>query len=354
MNIKLSNYKLAHVDKNKVKTAAKKALMAANSLYYSWNAEQQEQFRVSMDEKSIVKIQQILLNNILGIKCKLKEVDDIWDDVPLHDLNILNWARLLTSGIGDNFIFLNESMAENTSLLDFPTVYDYNHNDYLYQEKSRKQNSPDYKGMDYFALQHSFWFRLIIDDNFYYATGTSLASYINDELDEFSFDFINHLIPHKFVEGKDNGKKEKGGFLWDMKLDANGLEGQLDELNTRLYSYLNNRWLALSQRFSGLGADVYIKNQNWDDDPHVSFIFTNEKTLKKVHWKHFLSDIEPLITDFSFVEKELESEVELLRSFLSKNYQDILDNFDPKVVKLKKKRKVIMAPGVLDDLDLLE
>ena len=351
MPINLKDYKLAHVNKNEIKAAARKAMMATDSLYYSWNSDQQEQYRAAMDDKACQRIQQVLLGSLLDIKCTLKEVDDIWGDIPVAKLNILNWARLLTSGIGEDFIFLNESMAENISLLDFPTVYDYNYDDYLFQEKANKQDFLDYKGMDYYALKHPFWFRLIIQEDFYYATGTSLASYINDELDEFSREYINQLIPHEYVEGKDNGKKEKSGFLWDMKLDAKGLEGQLDELNSRSYSYFNDRWLALSQIFSDIAPAVYMKNQNWDDDPHLFFIFSNEKTLRKIHWKHFLSDIEPLIADFSFVTQEVKKETDLLKSYLTKNYQDIMENFDPKVVKLKKKRKIIMAPGVFDDFN---
>jgi len=194
--INLKNYKLNHIDKKRIKAGARKALMTANSLYYSWDTEQQEKYRASMNEKAIEKIQHVLLDSILGIKCTLKEVDDVWDSLSLEDLNIINWAMLLTSGIGDDFIFLNESMAENTSLLDFPTVYDYNYDDYLFQEKANKKEFPDYKAMDYYALRHPFWFRLIINESFYYATGTSLASYIYDELDKFS---SNHRFFVRFL-----------------------------------------------------------------------------------------------------------------------------------------------------------
>ncbi len=76
-----------------------------------------------------------------------------------------------------------------------------------------------------------------------------MASYIYDELDEFSSDLINQLIPHELVEGKDNGKKEDGGFLWDMEIDAKGLEGQLEELNNRVHTHLSNHWVILSQTF---------------------------------------------------------------------------------------------------------
>ncbi len=149
--INLKKYKLNHVDKNRVITGARKALITANNLYYSWDTEQQEKYRVSMNDQIIEKIQHVLLDSMLRIKCTLKV--DIWDNLPLADLNILNWAILLTSGIGDDFIFLNESMAENTSLLDFSTVYDYNYDDYLFQEKARKEEFPEYEGMDYYALK---------------------------------------------------------------------------------------------------------------------------------------------------------------------------------------------------------
>lgn len=349
--IKLESYKLAHVDKDKIKAAARKAMMAADNLYYAWEAEHQEKYRVSMPDEAGLRIQQVLLESILGIKCKLEEVDDVWDELPLDKVNSLNWAKLLTSGVGDDFIFLNELMAENASVLDFPTLYDYNYDDHLFQEKANKKENPDYKGMDYYALRHPFWFRLIIQELFYYATGTSLASYISDELEEFSRDFINQLIPHEFTKGKDNGKKEGGGFLWDLKLDANGLEGQLDELNHSLHAYLNDRWLMLSKDFANSSPVVYVEQNNWDNDPHLFFIFANEQTLKQLRWKHFLSDIEPLIADFSDVIQKVEQETELLKSFLIQKHQAIMANYDPKVVKLKKKKKIIMAPDVFKQFE---
>ena len=144
--IKLESYKLAHVDKDKIKAAARKAMMAADNLYYAWEAEHQEKYRVSMPDEAGLRIQQVLLESILGIKCKLEEVDDVWDELPLDKVNSLNWAKLLTSGVGDDFIFLNELMAENASVLDFPTLYDYNYDDHLFQEKANKKENPDYKG----------------------------------------------------------------------------------------------------------------------------------------------------------------------------------------------------------------
>ncbi len=68
-----------------------------------------------------------------------------------------------------------------------------------------------------------------------------------DEIESAGDEMIRQLIPHEYVEGKIHGKQEKGGFLWDMKIDAAGQEAQLDELRSRWYGYQRERWLALSE-----------------------------------------------------------------------------------------------------------
>jgi hypothetical protein len=77
---------------------------------------------------------------------------------------------------------------------------------------------------------------------------------------------------------------------------------------------------------------------------------TDFSRLKKIRWRHFLSDCTPLMTDYVVIKKQLEQEINNAKSFLDENYRDILENFDPNVVKLGKKRKVIMSAKALDDL----
>ena len=352
--MKNTQYKLSSLDKTEIKAAARKALMMADSDYYSWSPEQQERFRVTMDEKSRQKVEQVLLANLLNIKCSLEEVDQIWRDQPLDKLNILNWGSLLTKGIGEDCIVLNEFMAKDKTLLDFETLYDYDYADYLYQEQARKKESSDYKGADYYAFRWPPWVRLLIDDNFWYSSFTSVATHLNDAIEEAGNDYIKQLIPYEYVEGKDHGKRTKGGFSWDMRKDANGLERQLEELQHRWYPYLQTCWLEISKRNRNYKPAVYSKDYDWDNDPHRSFIFTNEKTLKKVRWRYFLADIKPMMADYSVLEKQLDKEVEKARAFLDQQYQDIMDNFDPDVIKLRKKMKIVMSPGALEDLEKMD
>jgi len=338
------------MDNSKIKIAARRALIAADQNYYSWPAQQQEKFRATMDDAAQSRVEAVLLKSLLGIKCTAENASEIWRDLPLSKLDNLNWAKLLTSGIGDDHIYLNESMAKNKSLLEFNSIYDYDYDDYLFQEQANKKEFKDYKGRDYYALRFSCWARLIINDQFYYATLYSLAGYLTGEIEDKSHDCIQRIIPHEYVEGKENGKRVKGGFRWDMQADAGGKEKQLDELNSRLYSYVQERWLELSKEFTRTSPAVFIEDNHQDGELNRNFIFCNEDALKQVRWKHFLVDCKPLIADFTNVTKRAEQEVAKAETFLQEEHEDIKKNFDPKVLKLKKKMKVVVAPGAFDGL----
>ena len=51
------------------------------------------------------------------------------------------------------------------------------------------------------------------------------------------------------------------------------------------------------------------------------------------------------------LERLKEREGATLKQFLLDAHTDIIQNFDPKVVKLKKKMKIIMSPSALDSLN---
>ena len=350
-----------------IKAAARKALIAADASYHAWTDAQQEQFRASIDEAATSRVEAVLLNDLFDIACTPGNAGDIWRDQPTENLNILNWAKLLTTGIGEDMIFLNEYLDENTSLLDFNSLYDYDYSDHLFQEQEfRKEygsnnnnnssgsSNREYQGRDYYALRFSQWARLLINDHFYYATLYSLASYLIEEIEGRGDDLIQRLIPHDYVEGKDHGKPEKGGHLWDMRLKADGLEKQLDELKARWHDYLQQRWLALSQIFAQAAPAVYTtdiqEGYEQERELHRYFIFNNEAALKQVRWRHFLSDCERLAADFAKVSDMIELEVDSAEAWLKESHQDIINNFDHKLTQLRRRRREIIAQGAFDHL----
>ncbi len=346
--------KLNHIDQNQVESAARKALIAANPQYHSWTSADQEQFRATKNVRAEKKIRQVLLDCLTNTKSTMANVNKVWSEVSLSQLNMLNWANLLTSGIGEDFVILNEFMAEAKSLLDFDTLYDYDYDNYLFQEEAKQREINDYQKSDYYAYRHPSWIRLLIEDKFYYGTLLSLATHLIDEIDVAANEHIMHLIPHDYIDGKDNGKPEKGGFLWDIQIDAKGQEAQLDELKSRCYRYQHERWLVLSQQFCDWPPNVFTMDTDGNDDPHRLFIFSNSAALKQIRWRHFLSDCAPLQADFEKVATQNTIEVENAKAFLDQQHHDITLNFDPKVVKWQKKRKIILSAQAKQDIKKLD
>jgi len=128
----------------------------------------------------------------------------------------------------------------------------------------------------------------------------------------------------------------------------------LDELKIRWNDYQRERWLALSESNVRRLPAVYVHDKDWDDDPHRCFIFTNERTLKQIRWRHFLSDCESMVAEYAEVEKLLAEEIDRANAWLVENHQDIQENFNSTVVKLRKKRKIIMTESALDDLSKID
>ncbi len=84
------------------------------------------------------------------------------------------------------------------------------------------------------------------------------------------------------------------------------------------------------------------------------FVFTHKKTLKQIRWRHFLSDCNALVADDAQVEKLLAEEIDRANVWLGKNYRDIQENFDPAVIKLKKKNKIVMTGRALEDISTID
>ena len=175
---------------------------------------------------------------------------------------LLNRALLPLQGIGEDNFFLNEVLPTDITLPDFNTAGDYACDDHQFQEQARKQEDPDYKIRHYRGELHHSWARLTIDGSFHYAEFSSLAGYVTDRLDEAGFERIDELIPCQYVDGPDHGKRDKHGYVYDKRLDADGLEGQLQALRDRYYTYMREKYEALLDRLDTSPRPcVYMRDQ---------------------------------------------------------------------------------------------
>jgi hypothetical protein len=84
----------------------------------------------------------------------------------------------------------------------------------------------------------------------------------------------------------------------------------------------------------------------------VSLYATTLAGIKQgICWKHFLADCEPLTAAFINVTERAEREVARAEAYFQETHEDIMNNFNSKVVKLKKKMEVLVALGVFDGLN---
>jgi hypothetical protein len=332
--------------------AIKRAIISIVPEYFSWPVETQEHYRATMPAEDNLRIRQVLLKILFGIKAKTREgVEMALDTFSEEQYLLLNSAMLSLTGIGDDSIFLNESMADNTSLLDFETLYDYDYADHCFQESVRQQEDPTYIAKAYTGTLYYRWARLQINGHFHYANLCLLAGYLYSKLEEIGFDKINELIPHQYVDGKNHGKREDQGFIFDMRVDAGGMEAQLDELKDRYYHYLFSRSVALSAEFDRQAPkQVYCVNESPGTEPHMDFIFTDKKALQAVRFRHFMKDCQSIQGNPEELHALTAKEGQAALDFLEQSHQDILTHFDPNVVKLRKKRKVILSDAAAKDL----
>lgn len=340
-------------DQTKWNTILRRAVIRVQPDYFALPEVERKNYRLQLNTEDGFRIRQTVLKELFGIVVNTtEELDAMLDTFDDSQYLSLNSTLLPLQGIGENNFFLNEDLPEDVTLLDFNTVGDYAWDDHRFQENSRAQEDPEYKIRPYLGDIHRCWARLTIDGTFHYADISSLAGYLIDVLDETGFDRIDQLIPCQYVEGPDHGKRDDRGFVYDKQLDANGLEGQLQALRDRYYTYMRERYEALLDRFNSSppATNVYMLDRSRDNEPQMDFVFSDAIALDAVRFLHFISDCRCIAGDPAEIDQLVEQEKHLALDLLASDYKDIMDNFDPTVVKLRRKRKIILANKKLKDL----
>jgi len=329
----------------------KRVVMRVKPEYFSWSVQAQEQYRVTMPNVDIFRIRQALLKNLFHISAETEaEIEEVFDAFDDDQYLLFNSTILPLTGIGDDHFFLNEHLGERT-LLDFETLYDYDYDDHCFQEKTRKKDTPGYEAQPYLGTPYQRWARLFIDNAFHYATLSPMGGYLLGIIDESGSDKISDLIPHEYVDGPNHGKRERGGFLYEKRIDAGGLEVQLEELQDRLNRYTSERHKALAEESARKASRrVYLIDKSRGHEPQMDFIFSDTTALKAVRFRHFMEDCRRIIGDAEELETLVGDESKAVSDYLERMHQDILRNFDARVRKFRRKRKIILADRALKDL----
>jgi len=339
----------AQTDKD---AALRRAIIRVWPDYFSWPEGERERRRLRRSREDDLRIRQAVVQSLFSHKVQSEEeLDALLDSFDDAQYLLLNSILLPLQGIGSDSFFLNESLPDDKTLLDFETLGDYARDDHRFQQQARKQEDSEHVVRPYRGDLHHCWARLHVDGAFYYADLRTQAGYVVDVLDELGSDRIQTLIPHEYVDGPNHGKREDKGFVYDKRIDAHGLEGQLEDLQRRYYGYMNKRYEDLLNLFDQTARKhIYMLDRSRVDDPHMDFVFSDKTALDAVRFRHFMSDCRLLGGDNRELETQLDHERRAALTFLEESHRDIMEHYDPTVVTLRKKRKIILADSKLKDL----
>jgi hypothetical protein len=329
----------------------RRALIRVKPEYFSWSPANQERYRMTMSKHDRFRLEQTVLKSLFDIAVKTQEELEtaLTSFTDLQYLQ-LNSTLLLVQGIGEDCFYLNEYLGDQT-LLDFPTLYDYDYADHCFQEQAHKNEDPAYVIKPYRGRLYLCWARLFIDGAFYYATLSTAAGYLYSLIDELGFEVMEELIPHRYVVGKHHGKREGSGFRWDQRIEAGGKEAQLEELRERYWQYTLARYETLQEEFDSAAAtQIFFQETSQGHDPSIHVIFSDKTALQAVRLRQFLRDCRSKSGDPQELTRWVDQEQRSARSYLEHAYQDIARHFDLKVIRLRKKRKILLSDQAAKDL----
>lgn len=295
--------------------------------YFSWDEQKQDKCRMFMSSDLQFKFHQFILKEAFGIEVADDDAfDDAWYDMSDHETTKFNAIILPLYGVGEDLFFLNDHFADKDSILDFETLYQYDFADFQFQEADRKTRE-GYCARAYRGSLNAAWARLLVDGNFYYASLSMVSRYFWMELDNFAYDCIQELIPYDFYPGEDHGKPSQHGCsVYDMRINANGLEVQLKELERRSQQYLEIAGNRIEEDYdNGSEQYVMILDQSKEGDPYLHILFSHWKVLQNIHFKTFIRDCRAFEKkDDSELLQRLADEKALLKGFLDEQYAEIM------------------------------
>jgi hypothetical protein len=332
--------------------ALRRAVMSVCPAFFSWPAQDQLKYRMHLPERVRDDIAKQLLASIQSDKTlHVLHALNEQDRQPLDLQHQLNEKLLPLEGIGEDAFYLNEYLGEGTSLLDFQTLRDFDEHDHQFQESARADENKAHIPQPYLGALYGRWARVLVGGRLTSLTLSMAAGYIYDQISTAAADELQRLMPHRYVSGPDNGKSEDGMIRWDMFIDASGQEAMLDELQRRIWDQEQRQWAELRTRYDALDQGrIYMIDTSSDGESSIAIVFSDKSALDSVKLDTFMADCRSNQSGEADLLAEAAVEAKRICTFIAEQHDDLQRHFDPKVVPLRKRRKVLMHPGMLDDL----
>jgi len=338
---------------------ARKIVISRWPEVYHMNQEEFNNWVLSLSPEDENWIERKIVNVIFKKNfTTMEQVDDYIEDMDLADKGVLNKEKLYYSGVGKDFFTFNEQDNKGL-LLNNKTLYDYDRSEFLRREEVISEHSPDYpkKNYEYLNLFHD-WCRLCVNNRLVYGSLDSLSAYVYSALEDFLDNEVDKIYPHKLVYGKEHGKPEGDGFLWDMVTDANGKERHLEELSQKIYNEFFYKEFSdqITKHCESLALDTVFVKRGKDEDgvsDFFCFVFTDREVVKRIRLEHFYEDVlKNESKNWDVVEKVIRDlEVQLLKK-LTECYEEVEKTVQDNVIPMrqKKRNKIIVSGSLLDVL----
>ena len=306
-----------------------RAVMSALPAFFAWPAAEQLRYRVKLPADAREAIVAALLREDGERRPAALAKLESRSRVPLALQNRINeWLQPL-EGIGEDAFSLNEHFAEGRSILDFETLLDYDRDDHAFQETARKQEFENHQPEPYTGALHSTWARMLMNGRLCYLTLAMASWRLHGAMEEAAHAEIETRIPHRYVRGPEHGKRDERGLIrHDMRLEADGQEALLKELQRRIWQEESRRQRELGQWFreQRRGA-CFLDDDPWEhegpDECNLLVVFSDPDALGAVRFTSFLSDCRRIERPLDELRALEAREADRMRDFVAEQHDDL-------------------------------
>jgi len=325
----------------------RQALMRHHGEFFTMTDEEQTLFKLQDHDELDEKIKNFIEDK-LGIPHGEYEASH----EQIFEYNKINLPYI---GIGPNSFMLNE-WGWNEEALRFKNLYEANEHNHDFQEQGMVDDfDKDYVKKPLYNRVNE-WARAFVNDEFYYINLFNYAVWLFYDMEGISYDWLEENIPYEYVSGKEDGKKTKGGYLWDKVLDAKGLEGWHDHMRRFAHDWINDHYDVdiTENRFGDYVYVVDVEGIIPDDptDPTLAYIFGSLEVLRDITYYDFVNDCEKLKGDPTELLELQDTRRAEFKADLDAEFERIKKTIPPGVVEdITPKNRVVVAEGALDGLE---
>jgi hypothetical protein len=336
--------------------ALRRAVMRVCPDFFGWPPERQTRYRVALPAQDRAALLSSFLETLPKNAARSGERRDEEDRLPLPLHHRVNEFLQPLVGIGDDAFSLNELFEEGASILDFPTLRAYDEDCHSTDQRLRAEHDADHRAQPYRGYLHGTWARVLIDCRLCYLTLSMAAAHVFDRIQEAASDEIQSRIPHRYAPGPHDGESDGDLIRCNVRTDAGGHEALLEELQHRAWAWEAERWPLLQKHWTeaaGRSGAYVLDGSAPEDNPeerNLEIVLTDPAALGRVRFETFLSDVRRIEREAAELEAEAAAETNRFREFIAEQHAELLQTFNPKVARLRKRRKVIVHRNAFDDV----